>query len=45
LDVLDQVPDVDRTVGVWQGTGNEDLAFHRAYREKIVSRDVMGWGL
>ncbi len=29
LDVLDQVPDVDRAVGVGQGTGDQDLTCHQ----------------
>ena len=28
LDVLDQMPDMDRTVGVRQGAGDEDFARH-----------------
>ncbi len=34
LDVLDQVPDVDRAVGVGQGAGNQNLACHQGFIAK-----------
>ena len=40
LDVFDQMPDVDRAVGVRQGAGDQDLACHGG--DFIVKGDGLG---